>query len=155
MGDHGAGLGQGLQDPGLQGLAVDLAAGGCHDHLDEGRDLFTPENVRSGGQVLQAAVGAGTQEDLVHSQTRDLADGVDVVHLRGTCGDGDEVLRPVGEDTLIGSVWVALETLQEGVVFKVLRGDTAVLGGLLIGGEEAALGAALDGHVGHGHAAGD
>ena len=81
MGDHGARLGQGLQNACFQCLAVDLAAGGSDDHLDEGSDFFTLEDLGGSGEVFEAAVGAGAQEDLVDGKAGDFADGADVVDL--------------------------------------------------------------------------
>ena len=154
MGDHGARFRQDLENACFHGLAVDLAAGGSDDHLDKGRDLFALEDFRRRSQVLEAAVGAGTQEDLVHIEACDLADGMDVVDLGGTCGHGDEVLCPVGHDTVVDSIGISVQALHEGILTEDIQVNIAVFGSLFIRGEEAALGAAFDRHIGHGHAAG-
>ena len=155
MGDHGAGFREGAQNAGLQGLAVDLAAGGGHDELHEGSDLSALQDLCGCRQVLQPAVGAGAQENLVHRNAGDLADGVDVVHLGRTGHHRDQVLRAVGEGAFVNSIGVSVEGLQEGVLPEIIRRDPAVLRRFFIGGEEAALGSAFHCHVGHGHTGGD
>ena len=154
MGDHGARFRQDLENACFHGLAVDLAAGGSDDHLDKGRDLFALEDFRRRSQVLEAAVGAGTQEDLIHIEACDLTDRMNVVDLGGTCGHGDEVLCPVGHDTVVDSIGISVQALHEGILTEDIQVNIAVFGSLFIRREEAALGAAFDRHIGHGHAAG-
>ncbi len=108
--DHRPRPDEGLQDPRGEGLEEDLPRGGD----DEGPGLHLSPLQDPGGdlQVLQAAVGAGPDEDLVDLRPRQVADGADLVYPEGDGDLGGEirdvelhlrVVRPgVGSDRLVG-----------------------------------------------------
>ena len=67
--DHCAGLRENVQGAVSQGFPVDLAAGRSDDQFDERRGVFALEDRSRCLQVLEASVGAGADEDLIHADT--------------------------------------------------------------------------------------
>ena len=170
--DHRTGLREHIECSVRQGFPVDPAAGRRDDQFDEGRDLFSFQDRSSCLKVLQAPVGAGSDEDLVDADAAipneadagdntsffhgrslgdHLRDGLDLVYLGGTCHHRDKILRAVVQNLGIDRIVIAMQG-QEKFIESV---QSAVGSCLLVRREEAALGAALNGHVGHGHAARD
>ena len=84
--DDKAGVEQRLQHAALQHLAIHLAGGRHHRGHHAWRDMLALDHLGDGGEILEAAVGAGADKDRVDPGAGHLAHRLDVVRL-GRAGD--------------------------------------------------------------------
>ena len=120
-----------------------MLGGGDDDRADAGGDLASLEDRGGGGEVREASVRAGTDYDLVDLHVAGLRDCARVGRQVRE-GDGGLQLREVDRDGAgVGGVRIGGEDTGG---LGVVRLQIAAAGG--VHGEDAVLGAGLDGHVG-------
>ena len=149
--DHGARPHQ-VEDVALvERLLEDAAGGGEDEHAGALRHLLAAQDVRGGGDVVEAAVGAGADDDLVDLRAGDRVDRLHVVHgVRA--GDLRREGRSVDLDhALVDGVRVGV---HEGDRVRDARHLAQVAHRLLVAGDDAGGGAGLDRHVAQDEAAG-
>ena len=147
-GGHGAaGLDEGLDQALGHGVQGDLLGGGDDDAAHPVVNLAALEHRRGLTEVVQPAVGAGADDHLVNVGARHLIHGAGV---GGQVGQGHGGLEGIQVDDhllLILGVGVGLHRLPGPGHPAVQIGP-----GLVVHGEDAVLGARLDGHIGDGEA---
>ena len=146
-GDGAAGFNEGLDESLLHGLEVDGLGGGDDDAADARGNLAPLEDFRRGAKVGDPAIGARADDGLLDLHALHLIDGAGVAGQVGQRHRGLEGIEVDGHLADILGVGV-------GLVDRVGAADPAcdIFDGLLVHGEDAVLGAGLDGHVGDGEA---
>src|SRR6266487_833827 len=147
--DRRAGLYKNLQVAETHGLKIDLARGGYNDHARAGSNGFAAQDTCGDGEIVQATIGAGPQEDLVDMDVFNFLDRDDVIHI-GRARDQRRELRRVD----LHHALVAWIVWREHRIFA-LSAPMQPGARRLIGRDETSFAAHLDRHVAEGEALAD